>query len=121
MLTAMSGGWIDKFDTMSDRLFLASTMMIVGLLIVFIILTIIIICIKAMSASINGFSKNEKKERPAVAPVKKEIVKAKPETVSSDEKDEILAVIAAAIHAFSDVSTSDAPYPGFKVKSIRRI
>lgn len=117
MLIALANGWINKFDTMSEKLFLASTMMIVGFSLVFIILVIIIIAIQVMSASIKGFPKRKKQDKPSAAPVKK----AEPVPVRSDENDELIAAITGAIHAFGDTACVKAPYPGFIIKSVRRI
>ncbi len=114
MHIAMSEGWTSKFGTIGEKLFLATTLTIVGFVIVFIALTIVIFCIFIMSASIRSLSaKAVKTETPEV-----------PLIIEADD-NEIIAVITAAICAAraSDIRPSErsAPYPGFRVRSIRRV
>lgn len=127
MLLEIATDWTTKFETMSEKLFLASTIMIVGFLIVFVILTIIIFSIKFMSASINFSSRFNKSKK-----IDTNLVPSQEETLTSDKvtvdlnqsdisDDELVAVLSAAIAAFTSSSVRTAPYPGFKIRRAKRI
>ncbi len=121
----MAEGWTTRFGSMSEKLFLATTLTIVGVAIVFIALVIIIFCIKVMSVSIKTFS--AKKDAAAVREIPDVVSPAVPvtDTVSTymdtEDNDMIIAVITAAITAARASDRITAPYPGFRVRSIRRV
>ena len=84
------------------KLIFAVTVMLVGMLIVFLGLTILIFCIKALSALLSS----EKKEAPkAAAPAPAPVVVPEPvaETAAAEtgaDANELIAVITAAITAY---------------------
>jgi sodium pump decarboxylase gamma subunit len=123
MPTVMAEGWTTQFETMSEKLFLATTLTIVGFSIVFIALFIIIICIRVMSGSVNSLSGRKKLK--AVNTVKEPVLQESSEApnVNTEEYDdyELAAVITAAITASQTSGHRSAPYPGFRVRSIRRV
>ena len=127
MQTAMAESWTTQFGSMSEKLFLATTLTIVGFVIVFIALIIIIFCIMGMSASIRYFSGNDKRsghKDKTVLP--KGPVPETPQISDlyidvDDNEDEIIAVISAAITTARASEKRFAPDHGFRVRSIRRV
>ena len=82
------------------KLIFAVTVMVVGMLIVFLGLTILIFCIKALSALLDA-----KKEAPKAAPAPAPVVVPEPvaETAANEtgaDANELIAVITAAITAY---------------------
>ena len=82
------------------KLIFAVTVMLVGMLIVFLGLTILIFCIKALSALLDA-----KKEAPKAAPAPAPVVVPEPvaETAANEtgaDANELIAVITAAITAY---------------------
>ena len=82
------------------KLIFAVTVMLVGMLIVFLGLTILIFCIKALSALLDS-----KKEAPKAAPAPAPVVVPEPvaETAANEtgaDANELIAVITAAITAY---------------------
>ena len=82
------------------KLIFAVTVMLVGMLIVFLGLTILIFCIKALSALLDA-----KKEAPKAAPAPAPVVVPEPvaETAATEtgaDANELIAVITAAITAY---------------------
>lgn len=121
----MAEGWTTRFGSMSEKLFLATTLTIVGVAIVFIALVIIIFCIKVMSASIKKLSAKIDAaaiiEIPDVVPPAVPVTNAVSAFKDTEDHDMIIAVIIAAITAARASDSITAPYPGFRVRSIRRV
>jgi sodium pump decarboxylase gamma subunit len=133
MFVALNTDWTSEFSTMAEKIFLASAMAIVGVVIVFLILVLIIIAIAIMSRSIHHAAKRLSKPS-ASAPTTPQVPvqrSVEPEMTFTSDYEQI-AVITAAVAAFIAASgegsrtrsidtNGGAPYPGFKVRSIRRI
>ena len=80
------------------KLIFAVTVMVVGMLIVFLGLTILIFCIKALSALLDS-----KKEAPKAAPAPVVVPQPVAETAANEtgaDANELIAVITAAITAY---------------------
>ncbi len=145
MLRALSMEWTQKFENMGDKLFLSTTMMIVGITIVFFALVFLIFYIQIFSKLIEGLSGLSKAARQKKIEAK---LAAADSSLSSGQntvnpsntnkadtdldEEEIVAVIGAVLAAYKAGLTNSAnsanlgsgrpaPYPGFKVKSIKRI
>ncbi|MHB1483173.1 MAG: OadG family protein [Saccharofermentanales bacterium] len=110
--------WTKEFGTLSEKTFLGSTMALVGISIVFIMLVVIVFSIFLMSSVIN---KRKKKL------ISTELLTGDAgiidETIAATDHDdnELIAVITAAIAMISSSEEGNgAPYPGFKVRSIKR-
>ena len=83
------------------KLIFAVTVMLVGMLIVFLGLTILIFCIKALSALLDSKKKAPKAAAPASAPVV--VPEPVAETAANEtgaDANELIAVITAAITAY---------------------
>lgn len=83
------------------KLIFAVTVMLVGMLIVFLGLTILIFCIKALSALLDSKKKAPKAAAPAPAPVV--VPEPVAETAANEtgaDANELIAVITAAITAY---------------------
>ena len=120
--------WTTKFSTLSDKLFIGSTMALVGISIVFILLMIIVFSIFLMSAIIKKSRINNSTETQTAGDAKNTIsaVNEKSDAELSanplNADSELIAVITAAIAMISSSDgKADAPYPGFKVRSIRKV
>ena len=100
-----------------DKLIFGLSVTAVGMIIVFLGLTVLIFCLKAMNAAMNP----KKKEPPKEVPVPAEYTPAaapavEPEPAPVQDDTQLAAVIAAAIAAiWQDENT------GFVVRRIRRV
>lgn len=111
--------WTKEFGTLSEKTFLGTTMALVGISIVFIMLIVIVFSIFLMSKAINRHKKNSVSG--AIITGDADIV-ADTVTVANHDDNELIAVITAAIAMISSSDEGNAtPYPGFKVRSIKRI
>ena len=100
------------------KLIFAVTVMLVGMLIVFLGLTILIFCIKALSALLDS-----KKEAPKAAPAPAPVVVPEPvaETAAAEtgaDANELIAVITAALMAYT---ASEKPGTCNKTLVVRNI
>ena len=89
------------------KLIFAVTVMLVGMLIVFLGLTILIFCIKALSALLDA-----KKEAPKAAPAPAPVVVPEPIAEAAAAQtgasaDELIAVITAALMAYTGAEKSN--------------
>ena len=89
-----------------SKLIFAVTVMLVGMLIVFLGLTILIFCIKGLSALLNSMAKKEAPKAAAPAPAPAPVVVPEPvaETAANEtgaDANELIAVITAALMAYT--------------------
>jgi len=125
-IISMATEWTDQFGTLQEKLFLGTAIALVGFIIVFILLTAIIISISIMSGVLNFSDKrkiSKKVEHPEVALESKKSSGYESDLISSDESEDLIAAITAAVFAYMESGKvkSQAPYPGFRVKNIRRL
>ena len=91
------------------KLFFALTVVLVGMMIVFLGLTILIFCIKALSALLES-KKAEKAEKPAAAPAPVVVPEPVAEVAAAEtgaDPAELIAVITAAIMAYTGSEKSN--------------
>lgn len=123
-LIFMSGEWTKQFETLSERLFLGTAMALVGFIIVFLLLIAIIIAISVMSGAISlfGIDNNSKKvkETKEVKVIKESKVEKEKDVLISEDSS-LVAIITAAIAAFTSSNNTKPLHPGFIVKKIRRL
>lgn len=100
------------FD-MKDLILEGVVYTIMGIVIVFAMLVVIMIVIKAMQL-FSGAEAPQKKEAPA--PVKQEEISPAPENKQNDNNEELIAVITAAVAAAMGKSSS-----GFIIKSYKKL
>jgi len=125
-IISMATEWTDQFETLQEKLFLGTSIALVGFLIVFILLTAIIFLISIMSGvlTFTGKKNNRKKQADKNLPMQsKKIIDSESYLTTTDDSEELIAVITAAICAYmkSDKVKSKAPSPGFRVRNIRRL
>ena len=85
------------------KLIFAVTVMLVGMLIVFLGLTILIFCIKALSALLDSKKEAPKAAAPAPAPAPVVVPEPVAETAAAEtgaDANELIAVITAAVTAY---------------------
>ena len=86
------------------KLIFALTVMVVGMLIVFLGLTILIFCIKALSALLDSKKEAPKAAAPAPAPAPVVVPEPVAETAAAEtgaDANELIAVITAALMAYT--------------------
>ncbi len=86
------------------KLIFAVTVMLVGMLIVFLGLTILIFCIKALSALLDSKKEAPKAAAPAPAPAPVVVPEPVAETAAAEtgaDANELIAVITAALMAYT--------------------
>ncbi len=125
-IISMATEWTDQFGTLQEKLFLGTAIALVGFLIVFILLTAIIISISIMSGVLNFFDKRKKAMNETIAEIAVESTEtsgSESNLISSDDSEDLIAVITAAVCVYMESGKlkSQAPYPGFRVKNIRRL
>ena len=118
-IISMATEWTGLFGTLQEKLFLGTAIAIVGFIIVFLLLIAIIISIAIMSGLLNYADRFRGRKKI----VKPEITGESEVYGSNQENDELVAVITAALstYIYSAKPKSQAPYPGFRVRSIRRL
>lgn len=145
----MTESWTNKSGSLYEKFFPGSTMDLVGITIVFLILLIIVLSVFLMSAIIKRKRNGHLAAKPVIRENDGTISSAANgqeaadlthssdslgSSESSDSSDllsssdslnsdyELIAVITAAIAMISSSNRgAGAPYPGFKVRSIKRI
>ena len=125
-IISMATEWTDQFGTLQEKLFLGTAIALVGFLIVFFLLTAIIISISIMSGVLKFSDKRKKTKKETALEItleSKESLGYKPDLTSSDDSQDLIAVITAAVCVYMESGKvkSRAPYPGFRVKNIRRL
>ena len=90
---------------------------VVGLLIVFLGLTILIVCITVMAKIFDAIKARKAQKAAAAAPAPAPAIE---ETAEEEDEGELIAVIAAAVAAAMEAEGEEEP-TGFVVRSIRRI
>lgn len=120
--------WTQKFSTPGEQGFLGITMMLVGVILVFLILVLISLIVSIMSKLI---AKNRKDDSDKAEPEIKAVQKKKNEkpvltkqsaaSPSGGQDPAIIAVIAAAVQAMLANDTSSASSAGFRIRRIRRV
>ena len=92
------------------KLIFALTVMLVGMLIVFLGLTILIFCIKALSALLSSKKEAPKAAAPAPAPAPVVVPEPVAETAAAEtgaDANELIAVITAALMAYTGSEKSN--------------
>ncbi|NLP15892.1 MAG: OadG family protein [Clostridiales bacterium] len=110
---------------LSDRLKMASINTLLGMGIVFAVLTLIILLI-SLFKFLPGVTPAEKKKNKSsdekISPVDNAIAQiVSQEEINLMNDQELVAVITAAISAYNSESSADASTGGFVVRSIRKI
>ena len=126
-IVSMSQEWVNQYGTLNEKLFLGMTMALVGMVIVFIMLIVIVIAIVFMSKILRSLQKSVLKEAslPSEAPFlpgNATPADAAISAVAGNIDHSLVAVITAAVAMMMTEQSGDPLlYPGFRVKSIRRI
>ena len=124
-ILSMAADWTNRFGTLQEKLFLGTSIALVGFLIVLILLTAIIFSILIMSGliSLSDKRKIRKKDSKTELPVLENIKAAETSGTYKDDHEDIVAVITAAVCAYMSSANvrPGAPFPGFRVKNIRRL
>ncbi len=114
--------WTNRYATTAERLFLGFTMMLVGLVIVFVMLLVISWAIRVMPLFMKKKRHTKAEDK---SPVNVPAVRPAAAPVAAAEDGQLVAVISAALTAsLSESSVGAAPgFPGagFRVRRIRRL
>lgn len=126
-IVSLSQVWVTQYDTINEKLFLGMTMALVGMVIVFLMLIVIVIAIIVMSKTLRSLQKNSLRETPlsSSTPVLSGDGYSAADSLLTEAgtmDHSLVAVITAAVAMMlAGQSGSTSLYPGFRVRSIRRI
>lgn len=102
---------------MADKLSEGTVVLVIGMVIVFSILVLLWLVLLGFEKIFGNTSKKQKAPaKPKEAPVKTAVPAAPVEATASEDENELVAVITAAISAMTGMDGSK-----FKIKSIKRI